>query len=158
MVNKVLDLLNQKEGLLIRFEEISQKMSGSDIDELIEFDEQRVKLIEEMQNIDKMIKKVYENESDADKIGRAISNADDRSNVEEQYLPVFDKAQAIFARVSRLVSFQESLQIKYKELKEELLKDIKQNNKNAKVVKYLNAMDEQMVPAGSLLSNDNRKI
>ncbi|MBR3839572.1 MAG: hypothetical protein IKM20_00365 [Erysipelotrichales bacterium] len=158
MVEEILKLLCQKEELLKKFEKISEQMISNEIEELLVLDEERMKLIAEMQSIDKMIKSIYENESDADSISRAISNLDNRSEVNEKYLPIFDKAQQLFMIVSKLQSFQENLDLKLLQLKKELLGDIKQNNQSGKVVKYLNAMDQQMIPTGSLISSGNRKI
>lgn len=158
MVEEILKLLNKKEELLLEFESISKQMASDEIEELLTLDEERMKLIEEMRNVDNMIKNVYENDSDADSISRAISNSDDRSNVNEKYLVIFDKSQQLFMIISKLQSFQENLDIKLQQLRKELLGDLKQNNQSGKVIKYLNAMDQQVIPAGSLISSGNRKI
>ena len=119
MVEEILKLLDQKEELLRQFEKLSEQMIGDEIEDLLVIDEQRMELIIQMQSIDKLIKNVYENESDADSIYRAISNLDDRSNVNEKYLPIFDKSQVIFMIVSKLQTFQENLDIKLLQLKKD---------------------------------------
>ena len=133
-------------------------MIGDEIEDLFLLDEKRMELVNQMQSVDKMIKNIYENESDADSISRAISNSDNRSDVNEKYLPIFDKSQKIFMIVSKLQTFQENFDIKLLQLKKELLGEMKQNNQSGKVIKYLNAMDQQVIPTGSLISSGSRKI
>ena len=158
MIEEILKLLDQKEDLLRQFEKISEQMIGDEIEDLFVLDEKRMELVNQMQSVDKMIKNIYENESDADSISRAISNSDNRSDVNEKYLPIFDKSQKIFMIVSKLQTFQENFDIKLLQLKKELLGEMKQNNQSGKVIKYLNAMDQQVIPTGSLISSGSRKI
>lgn len=153
MVERIVELLKEKEALLLKFEEISKLMVGDDTDLLESLDDERLLVLEEMKDLDLLIKKTYENDIDADKIGRAISNQDDRANVDPKYIAIFDKAQENFVIISRLQTFQENFINHLSDLKAKLLVEMKQNNQQGKVVKYLNAFDNQVIPEGSLLSN-----
>ena len=153
MYEEIVNLIEQKIQMMKEFETISSSMVIDDIDAIEALDERRLAIVEKLKNIDKEIKNSYENSPNADCIYRAIRNEEDRCNVAKELLPIFDKAQEMYIEVSRIKSFQEDFSRHLDELKLNLLNHIKENKQNSKVTKYLNAMDQQVIPEGSLLSN-----
>ena len=157
MVEEIVTLLKEKNQLLQKVEEISSKMVMDDIDELMKLDEERMGVIEELKKLDEHVKLIYENSPQADSISRAITNKEDVVNVSEELLPIYESSQANFKIIARLQSFQDEYAQHLDKLRKDILKEIKGNEKSGKVAKYLNALDTEMAPSGSLLSRGSRK-
>ena len=157
MKEEIIKALKEKNTLLSKLEDICKKMNTDDIDELSTFDDQRMEIIEELKKLDEHVNSIYENANDADIISRVISNEEDVSSVPKEYLPIYECSKENFKIIARLISFQEEYNHHLENLMDSLQDEIKENQKSGKVAKYLNALDDQMAPAGSLLSLGSRK-
>ncbi len=157
MIEEIVRLLKEKNELLKQAESISAAMNVDDIDELVTLDEARNNIVEELKKLDERVKLIYENSPQADSISRAIYNQEDYALVPDELKPIYDSSKENFKIVAHLLTFQDEYNQHLAHLMETLQDDMKENQKSGKVAKYLKALDDQVIPAGSVLSKANRK-
>lgn len=157
-INEIVNLIKEKKILFLKFEEYSHELLKADVENMIEFDGKRQMIRKEIESLDKHLVGIYENEADADRIYRAVKNKENRSDVEAEYLEIFDEAQTLFTIIYRIQENEKLVMEHLMNCKAELLGQIKEANQTSKVAGYLKSMSDNTIPEGSLLSPNSRKM
>lgn len=155
-ISQIVELIQQKKALFTKFMEVSQKMLVSDIDTLVILDEQRTDLRNQIDELDITLKKVYENEADADYIYRVLKNQENKGEIPLEYGEIFDASQSLYSLIYQIKENEVQVLAHLNLAKEKLLKQIKENQQSGKVVGYLKSLDQKDIPEGSLLSEGSR--
>lgn len=155
-ISLIIHRIGEKKVLFQEFMIKSQEMVGSEFDDLVRLDEERNLIRSKIEVLDEEIKKIYENESDADYIVRVLKNVENRGDVPNEYLQLFDVSQDLISLIYRIHENETQVLTHLNVCKEKLLEQIKENQQASKVVGYLKALDETSLPEGSMLSNNSR--
>lgn len=155
-VVSIVELINKKKELFKDFMMISQEMVHGDLDLLVELDERRTEIRLKLEALDEEMKQIYENESDADYIVRVLKNVENRGDVCNEYLEIFDASQDLLSIAYRVKENEEQVMANLNKCREQLMEQIKDNQQSSKVIGYLKSLDQNVVPEGSLLSPNSR--
>ena len=152
----IVELVYKKKELFKDFMMISQEMVHGDLDLLVELDERRTEIRTKLETLDDELKKIYETDSDADYIVRVLKNAENRGDVYDEYLSIFDASQELLSIAYRVKENEELVMANLNKCREQLMEQIKDNQQSSKVIGYLKSLDQNVVPEGSLLSPNSR--
>lgn len=152
----IIEFVCKKKELFKDFMMISQEMVHGDLDLLVELDERRTEIRNKLEAIDEELKQIYESESDADYIVRVLKNVENRGDVCDEYLPIFDASQELLSIAYRVKENEELVMANLIKCRQQLMEQIKDNQQSSKVIGYLKSLDQNIVPEGSLLSPNSR--
>lgn len=155
-VVSIVELVNKKKELFKDFMVISQEMVHGDLDLLVELDERRTEIRVKLEALDEEMKKIYESDSDADYIVRVLKNVENRGDVCDEYLSIFDASQELLSIAYRVKENEELVMANLNKCREQLMEQIKDNQQSSKLIGYLKSLDQDVVPEGSLLSPNSR--
>ncbi|MBR5486076.1 MAG: hypothetical protein IKV41_06145 [Oscillospiraceae bacterium] len=139
-IDKILELIAQKEEFFRRYEEETNKLVVSAPDEWEKFLRIRQGIIDQIQALDKKIELILLNfeKEYAAQIVQALKVACSRSELPEELLPVFDASQKICAYAHRAQRAEYIMADRIESEMENLSEKIKQTNRSvdAKAAKY----------------------
>ena len=152
----IVELVYKKKELFKDFMVISQEMVHGEFDLLMELDERRTEIRVKLEALDEEMKSIYESDSDADYIVRVLKNVENRGDVCDEYLSIFDASQELLSIAYRVKENEELVMANLNKCREQLMEQIKDNQQSSKLIGYLKSLDQNVVPEGSLLSPSSR--
>ena len=134
-------LLEDKRQAFLTYEKETEALIVCDVETAQAHMNQRSLLIKEIDLIDKKIEGVLSSSADRELLGRAVKAKSLPAELTEEYLPIYEQAQLLFAVMNRVKMSEPQAANRLDQLKNELLNKIKENNKGtgAQVSKYYNS-------------------
>ncbi len=157
MVQSVIELLELKKQLFLKYEQASIALTYSDIEQMEFIVDEREQLKEEIDQIDVKINQSAIAGQYGEAVWKAIKNQLNRSEVVSELLPLFDKGQEIFAAVNRIMQMEPLIIKHIEETQKELEQKIKSSNSIPKIKKYFDTIQTDLED-GSLIRSTSKKI
>jgi hypothetical protein len=147
IINRLYELLEQKEKLFLEYEKESLALLDCDIDDMEEHINNRGKLSVEIDENEEQIKNISNN-YEYGFIKPVLSNSCDRNQLSLAHIKIFDKSQKIFSIVNRISRINCEIEQRIILEQEALLEEIKLINsgQEAKASKYSDTVSDGSKP------------
>lgn len=156
-IQEIVNNLEQKKVLMSQFEQLSESLLVSEIDQLESLVDQREEIIQQVNELDNQLERIPLYQKDMETIQNAIKNRMNRSDINSEYLPIFDKGQEIFAVVNRIAKMELLIASHLEDCRKDLEEKLKESNNLPKIRKYLDTIPNE-IEDGFLLKSGSKKI
>lgn len=156
-IESILNNMNQKKEQILKFEELSELLLSSDIDEMEEIVDKREVIIQTVNMLEEEMLQMPFYQEHSEEIRNAIKNRANRDDINIEYLPLFDKGQELFAIVNRISRMEEAIAQHIEDCRIKLEERIKESNALPKIKRYLDSIPNE-IEDGSLLSSGSKKV
>ena len=146
---RILELLEQKKALFIRFERHTEEMLTCPAEELEELVARREQLITQIDALDRAVRDAAAGSPLAPDILRAVQNQGDRGDLRREVLPLYDAAAGIRTVACRLMETEAQASVRLRLEQERILELIKSANRGAEgqAARFLSTGDRDPRPA-----------
>ena len=154
---RIIEFLELKRQLFLEYEQASIALTYSDIEQMEFIVEEREQLKEKIDQIDEKISQSSVVQHYGEAVWKTIRNQLNRSDVNPELLPLFDKGQEIFAILNRVMQMEPLIIKHIEDTQKELEQKIKGSNSIPKIRKYFDTIQTDLED-GSLIRSTSKKI
>ncbi len=146
MHNELIKMLDEKLRLFQQYEELTvQLLEAEDDDAMVLFD-QRGKLIELIDVLDADMRAYADKHGS--KLYEIIKNRVNRGELSPEEAELYDKGAEIFTVISSISRMEVSLKAEYEQKRDNAAVQLKQTNKNERLIRYFDSVSPGGAPAG----------